>query len=301
MADLDELPPVSITDKIAAKFGLPSQADERAGAEETEEVETTAETVEDDGFADLDWEGQTVKVPKGVKDALLRHDDYTRKTQELAESRRSVDQMRELAQTRQLESAFNESISAEQQEIHVIDAYLQQAGKQDWSAMSTDQIIRHKIDMDNIKERRALLADSINGKRSKFNDDMKAKIVELRGKSRELASKSIQGFTEDTEKSMRVYALSEGLTEAEIDNVLLDPRSYKVIYKAMQFDKIKAGSKSANQAERVLRPGAANEKMPSETAKNLNFHKAMKAAGNNSGKTAQVIEQRLAGVFKGHR
>src|SRR5256885_4430280 len=288
----DQATEQSVEDRIAARFGgLPGQA------EETSTEDSQTETVPD--FAELDWEGQKIKVPVGLKDAFMRNEDYTKKTQELAEQRRSLDQMRELAQQGQLNSTFIESIAPEQQEIAVIDAYLQQAGKLDWSQMSTDQMLRHKVEIDSIKERRAQLTTTIGEKRAKFTSEMKAKIDELRGKSRELASKSIAGFTEETEKAMRAYARSEGLSDAEIDNVLLDARSYKVIWKAMQYDKVQAGvGKATTAAQKVVRPGAGSERMPQATADKLNFNKAMKAAKpSGSGAVARVIETRLEGMF----
>lgn len=291
----DQAPVQSVEDKILDRLGLPSQAEEAAAATET--TEETQQTL-DDAFADLEWEGQTLKVPKGLKEAVMRNEDYTRKTQELADQRRSIDQIRELAQSRQMEATFAESIAPEQQEMSVIDAYLQQAAKLDWSNMTAEQMMRQRMELDQIKDRRRELADSIGAKRTKFTADMQTRLTELRGKSRELASKSIQGFSEETEKAMREYAKSEGLTEPELDNVLLDPRSYKIVYKAMQFDKVKAGTGKAQQAaNRVLKPGASGERMPAETTQKLNFNKAMKAAGNDSGAKARVIEDRLVGIF----
>jgi hypothetical protein len=286
----------SIEDKILSRLGLPSQAEEAAAA-----LEETTQQV-DDAFADLEWEGQTLKVPRGLKEAVMRNEDYTKKTQELADQRRSVDQIRELAQARQMESAFAESIGPEQQEIAVIDAYLQQIKRLDWSQMDTATMMRQRNELDQIKERRQELQASIGDKRAKFNTDIQAKLTELRGKSRELASKSIQGFNEETEKAMRDYAKSEGLTDPELDNVLLDPRSYKIVYKAMQFDKVKAGTGKAQQAaqrvDRVLKPGAAGERMPPQTVDKLNFNKAMNAA-KTSAQKANVIEGRLAKAFGG--
>ena len=299
MADdnIDQAPPQSIEDKVMSRFGFPSQQTAPPEQDDTQAV--------DDGLADLEWEGQTMKVPKGLKDAFMRNEDYTKKTQSLADERRAVEHVREIAQQAQLSQAFAESVSAEQQQLHVIDAYLQQATKVDWSTMSTDQMLRHKVEIDNIKEQRQNLMQSLNEKRSKFQDEYTGRVKDLRGKARELASKSIQGFSEQTETEMRKFAISEGLTDSEIDNVLLDPRSYKVIWKAMQFDKVQAGTgkaaEAATKAERVLKPGAAGERMPANTAAQLNFNKAMKAAGNNSSAKARVIEDRLAGVFaKGH-
>lgn len=298
-----------VMSKIAGKFGFPGGepapvVTDDGGEQTGGEVETTDEgepLIENDGLFALEWEGQTLRLPQTLKDAVMRTEDYTKKTQALADERRGVEQIKSVAEAQRMESAFVNSIAAEQQELGIIDAYLKQAATTDWSQMPTDQLLRQKIELDAIKERRTAINDSINGKRSKFSQDMQAKITDLRGKAREIASKSIQGFGEQTEKTMRDYAKSEGFTDHEIDNVLLDPRSFKTIWKAAQFDAIKAGTaKAGEQAKRadkgVLRPGVAGQRMPSDTANKLNYGKAMKAA-NTSGEKARVIEQRLAGVF----
>jgi hypothetical protein len=290
---IDQAAEQSMTDKIASKFGFPHQGQAEAeSAPETEGVESD--------LAELDWEGEKYRVPSKLKDAFMRNEDYTRKSQDLAEQRRSVEQVREIAQQAQVSAAFNDSIAQESQQLSVIDAYMQQATKVDWSQMSTDQMLRHKVEIDSVKEQRSAIVQALNEKRAKFQDEFKAKMSGLRLKSRELASKAISGFSEKTEAEMRTYAIGEGLTEAEVDNVFLDPRSYKVIYKAMQFDKVQANSgravEAATQADRVLRPGGAGQKMPADVAQRLNFGKAMKAA-HTSGDKARVIEARLAQTF----
>lgn len=283
---------VSALEKIAGMF---SKAAPQSSQGVREEVAEDAQTDESD-VAELLWGDKTYSVPKELKDAFMRNDDYTKKTQELADQRRSLEQVRELAQTRQLESAFIESISAEQQEIAVIDAYLQQAQKMDWSQMNTDQMLRAKVEIDNVKERKALLRESIEGKRGKFQQDVRSRMDDLKSKSREMASKSIPNYGEDTDKSMRAFAKAEGLSESEIDNVLLDARSQKIIWKAMQFDKVQANTGKAVETVRTLKPGVAGERMPEDVKSRLAYGKAMKGA-RTSGDKAQIIEQRMARVF----
>lgn len=279
----------SAMERIASKFGFP-KADQAEVSEVTEES----------NLAELEWDGQKYQLPKTMKDAFMKNEDYTRKTQELSLQRESLDQVRTLAEQRQIEAAFGNSIQAEQQELHVIDAYLAQAGKVDWASMTTDQILRHKIELDQIKERKAGLQQAIGEKREKFRSEVDSKIGELRNKSREIASKAISGFSDKTETDVRTFAAKSGLAEAEVNNVLLDPRSYQIMWKAMQFDVISASTGKATQAvDKVLRPGPASEKMPASVANKLNFNKAMKSAREtgNSAKVANVIEQRLAGMF----
>ncbi len=197
------------------------------------------QTTESD-LAELEWDGAKYQVPMKLKDAFMRNEDYTRKTQELAEQRKSVDQLREISQTKQMDAVFSESVQPDMQRVAMIDAYLAQVAKIDMSNMSMEAVFRQKMEIDGLKEQRSELKQSISEKRAQFNQTVGERLKELRGKSRELAAKSIQGFSEQTEADMRKFAIAEGLAEPEVDNVLLDPRSYKIIWKAMQFDKVQA-------------------------------------------------------------
>lgn len=282
----------SIADRIASKFGFP-------GANQAE-AQADAVTQEDSGLAELEWDGAKYQVPVKLKDAFMRNEDYTRKTQDLAEQRKSVDQLREISQTRQMDSDFAASVQPDMQQIAMIDAYLAQVAKIDLSNMGMEAVFRQKMELDNLKERKAEIKQSIADKRAQYNQSYADRLKELRGKSRELAAKSIQGFNEQTEAEVRKFASGEGLAEPEIDNVLLDPRSMKILWKAMQFDKVQAGTAKVDTATKTLKPGAASNRMPAEVAQKLNFNKAMKGA-QTSGEKARVIEARLSGMFtKGH-
>jgi len=276
-------------ERIASKFGFPS---------EDQAAEPAAVSTEESNLADLEWDGQVLKVPKSLKDGVMRNQDYTQKTQELASQRASLDQVRTLAEQRQLDAAFGESIQPEAQELHVIDAYLAQAQKVDWANMSTDQILRQKIELDQIKERRQALQQSITDKRAAFKADMDTKISDLRQKARYIASKEIKDFSEETEKGVKSFLGTQGLAEAEINNVLLDPRSYKIVWKAMQFDKLSSKEATAN-VDKVLKGAPPSERMPAQVAAKLNFNKALKAAKEtgSSARVASVIEDRMARAF----
>ncbi len=278
----------SVEDRIAARFG------------ETPQEQPTEEAPEQDLF-ELSWEdGNTYKLPTVLKDGFMRQKDYTQKTQEAAELRKTYEHSTELAKSAQLQQAFQESISTEQQELSVIDAYLAQMSKADWGSMDTGQMLRQKMEVDNIKERRANLKESIADKKGKFEADVKSRMQELRGKARELASKSITGFGEDTEKSIRAYAASEGLTDSEFDNVALDPRSLRVLYKAMQYEKVQSAAKNPVSAKPgVLKPGPSTERMPADVVAKLNFNKAIDKAKKTNDKKEinSLIEERLTGMF----
>lgn len=284
---------LDVSDQVPEAQSVEERIASRFAAAEAPQEEVSAEMPE---FAEIEVQGVKYQIPPALKDGYLRNEDYTRKTQEIAEQRRTYEQASELAKSSQMDRAFTESVSSEHQELNVIEAYLAQMQKADWASMSTDQVIRQKLELDNIKERRSSLKESIADKRGKFDAEMQSHLKALSAKARELATKSISGFSEETEKSMRAFAASEGLTEAEIDNVLRDARSFRVIYKAMQFEKVQQASKPALVKTGVLKPGPSSDRMPADVVSKLNFNKAIAKAKTPQEKS-QLIEGRLADMF----
>ena len=180
----------------------------------------------------------------------------------------------------------------------MINAYLAQIGKVDWSTMTSEQMMRTKIEMDSIKDRKTALQQSIDGKKSQFHESMTQKLKELRGRAREIAAKQIPGFAEQTEKEMTQFAVSQGFSEKEVDSVLLDARSFALVWKAMQYDKVAKGAgTAADKVQKVLIPGVAGDRTPHKANQQRAFNKAMSEA-KTSGQKAQLIEQKLAtGLF----
>lgn len=298
-------------DRISASLGNmgidtgePSPSSEVA---DTPGTETGEQTSVSDGLADFEWEGAQLRLPKSAAEVLEKAANldkgFTQKMQEVSDHRKALEQLQAVTQAQQAEIAFTNSIATEQQDLNLIDQYLKQFAATDFSKVPAEQGMRQMFEVAQIRDRRAALVQTINEKRAQFSNALQTRLQELRGKSREQVSKSIDNFSEDTERTIRDYAKSEGLTEREIDNMLLDPRAFRLAWKASQFDKVRADAKGGKQtpdADGVLRPGVAGERMSRETAQKLNFGKAMKAAKTSQQK-AVVIEDRLGRVFKGHK
>lgn len=85
--------PVSEVETTEAQIDQPTEVTETNEPEQTDnpegEPEQTEETVAEIEEEEVEWEdGQKYRVPKPLKDALLRQSDYTRKTKEVAAERR---------------------------------------------------------------------------------------------------------------------------------------------------------------------------------------------------------------------
>ena len=90
---LDELanalPDDAETDEVEATEGEPDATDSEADDSQDDA---------DDGMVDAEYDGKTYRLPPALKDAFLRNADYTRKTQEVPEQRRYVEQQHESLQ-----------------------------------------------------------------------------------------------------------------------------------------------------------------------------------------------------------
>lgn len=105
--------------------------DELATSEQSDGAETQDEPEADDA-EDVDFEGKKYRVPKDIKDALLRHSDYTRKTQEVAEERRRIESERtQVQQLAKLESEHLDDIA----NLRMVEGALQRFQSLNWQQL----------------------------------------------------------------------------------------------------------------------------------------------------------------------
>lgn len=83
--DAVEAPEVADLADALDQAGAEAEGQDIDGEEPDDQAEAEAEDAED-----IEYEGQTFRVPKVLKDAFLRNADYTQKTQEVAARRLSL-------------------------------------------------------------------------------------------------------------------------------------------------------------------------------------------------------------------
>lgn len=89
---------------------------------------------EDDGLVDVEIDGHKLRVPPAAKAAFMRHDDYTRKTQEAAELKRTLEAERttwesQREQSRAALPAEHQRVAVLEHQLSTIDAQLDPKGK----------------------------------------------------------------------------------------------------------------------------------------------------------------------------
>ena len=233
-----------------------SASDEQPQVEEAQEAEEQPEEGSD-GFEEIDLDGEKFKVPPKLRDAVLRQKDYTQKTQVLAEAQRQVQSQ---AQQIQMQRLFEERSKPISSELQKVEAQLEQYKALDWSSMDTDTIVRARQAMDGLKEKSSELKQQLGSEFGQFQQALTQSRAETLQRGLEYLRRSIPKFDQEAVGLIRQTALSEGFTDGEVETIA-DPRLVKVLWKASQYDALKAGQKSAVEAVKkappVIKPGAS--------------------------------------------
>lgn len=239
----------------------PEQQPEGQPAEETTEAVEESEQIE--------FDGKTLEIPKGTPPELvigvtkLANDlkaDYTRKTQEVAESRKSIEQRSEAIQQQEalLSANFSKAV-----EYKALQDRLNQFEQIDWQALADSdpgQATKLNLAFQQLQHQAGKLYGELrqgHEQQQQLTAHQRQLLIEQG--QREL-QKRIPKWGAEVAKSITEKAQNYGFTADELSRQI-DPRFVHVLHDAMQWQKLqeekpKALQKVAN-APKVLKPAAS--------------------------------------------
>jgi len=198
------------------------------------------ETAEDDDTEDVEWNGKKFKGPKGLKDGILMHADYTKKRQADAEKARALD-------TR--EAQIEERLKATDAELDMrahlrsVNAELERFKAYDWNAyqmarqtdpLAADEAWNYAQHMRNQKAELEKNLGAAQTQRSQAAQRDIAKRIEEAGK---WAQTNIKGWSPEIEKKVVGFAVESRIPRdflaRNMSPVLLD-----VLHKAYMGDQL---------------------------------------------------------------
>lgn len=293
MSEQPETESLSIEDRLAAQFE-PEQPEtedtsEQPGQEAAEESEAQPE------FIEVEFNGKAYQIPPELKDAFYAQADYTKKTTEVAEQKRAIEQKELQHRAWEAERAFNQSVKDDINQIQKLDFQIEQWKAVDVTGMSSEELWKVSRQVEQLKEKRAELSNGINNKWQSHQAEQQKLSQEALTKAQEHISKLIKGWGAETQKAIREYALAEGYTAPELD-ALSDPRLVKTLWKAQQFDKLQAQNIQGKvKSLPTVKPGSSNP-MPQHVKDKFALQKSLKSA-KTSGDKAKAIERALMDRF----
>jgi hypothetical protein len=287
---------LSIEDRIVNQFE-PEQPEVEAPQEQqaAPEEEGAPESEAQPEFAEIEFEGKAYQVPPEIKDALLRQSDYTKKTTEVSERQRAIEQKEYQLKAVEMQRKFDDSAREDIAKIQELDWSLKQLRNMPVANLSEIEYRQLRERLDQIKEERAELSNNLTAKWNGFQQHQQQLMHEAMQKAQEHISKSIKGWGAEAQKAIREHALTEGFTGPELD-AMSDPRLVKVLWKSAQFDKLqRATTEGRAKPVPTVKPGSSNP-MPQHVKDQFAQKKQLSSAKTSSEK-AKVIQKMLESRF----
>ena len=282
----------TVSDAAQAFLGMmePEEAQAQPEAPETDDAEVVEDEYEaedsyEDDAEEVEEPTPTYKVKVGKDevevplDELLkgysRTADYTRKTQEIAETRKAVEAERaKIDEAARLRDTYAQRLS-------VIEQMLNQDSGEDLATLKETDPIGYAVKVAEQAEREKQL-NAVRAEQQRLAQQQQAEQSErlkahLAAEAQKLSeaipemSDPVKGQAIRTD--IRNYAQKLGFSEQELAQVY-DSRAVTALYKAMQYDKLVSNkgeaTKKVSQAPKMLKPGTSTpEARQTQEAKQL--------------------------------
>ena len=251
--------------KEAEKVQEPAEpAAEPEVTAEAETAEPEAEATEDDPTVTIKLDGKDVEVKLSeLKNGYQRQADYTRKTMEAAELKKSASA--EVEKARQERQAYAENLQRMQIQL---EGALQEQQKTDWERLLNESPQEYLKQMHLAQQRQAALQENY-AKQREVGEQLRAEQEQsrqayLREQQEELLAKLPDWKDEAKSKAertaLREYLVKEGFSPEAVDSVS-EAKAVLVARKAMLYDQLMskaqaAAKKVSTLPTKVERPGA---------------------------------------------
>ena len=245
-----------------------TQGDAYEGAE----IDTDPPEPEDE---ELEYEGKKFKAPKDLapelKNALLRHGDYTRKTQEVADQRKAVETEREQhRQTVQVHQALTKEVAR----ITAIDDRLQTLQQVNLQALSAQDPIQAQnllIELNQLQAMRGQLVNSATQRQQQLHSAQQHEYAKQADEAKAFLMREFKDWSPEKDVALAEYARAEGIDTQQLSQFLIrNPQIARVLDKAAKWDQAAKNRAAKPKAEPPPKPvtrvggaAATNAKTPS--------------------------------------
>lgn len=217
---------------------------------------------EDDESEEVDFDGEKYKVPKALKDAFLRQADYTRKTQEVAEARKTFEAERQ---------TFHQANAAELQaraQLVAIDqqiAHFQRIDWDTWEQQDPFEAQKGWRQFQQLQNGRGQAAGQIAQLAQHRQVQTQQETARRLGEGRAVLARDIKGWSPQLAETLLDHGVRQyGFKRGEIEE-FSDPRMVKVLHDAFQYRQLDrknqqarshADAQQAQPAAKVTRASA---------------------------------------------
>jgi hypothetical protein len=227
----------------------PEILDEELDGEEG--VEGEEPNVEDDDSEDLEVDGEKYRVPKKLKAGFMMQADYTRKTQEVAESRRALEAR---------EAEFHQQAKASQEHVQDLgmlahaDEQLKRYAQIDWNTLADNdpvEAIKRQNELRQWEAYRQNLAYKIDEREQTRSVEAQRTYATRQQEAQETITREIKGWGPELATKLDAYARTLGFTEKDTQEAVRNgtlPRIVKALHQSMLYETLVQKQQTAAKA-----------------------------------------------------
>lgn len=251
------------------------QADEAQDQEEEADEED-----ESDDYEDAEYEGKTYRLPKELKDALLRQKDYTKKTQGVAKEREDVVKLEEAykeqrAKFDEEQKLLQENFQANAQ-LFNIDNQLKQFDGFNWQQYSeangSEASMNLQMQYNQLLNTKTKLQNDISITRQKHSTAQQQQLLRMEQDAQAVLQRDIKNWGTEKQNNLVDYAVKQGVDKESINNAIkYDSTAIKILEKASKYDQLMKQSTSKKKTvvkpikSKIIKNAKAVSNLPSES------------------------------------
>ena len=233
-----------VTDSVDDQNDIDADDSEEDDSEIEEELE------------EVDINGKSYRIPKDLKSNIMMQQDYTRKTQEVAEQRKALES--EQGRIRNIEASQQKHFKT-YAEITSIDAQLAEYKEVDWNAAYTENpqlAQQHQFRHGQLEKERSEKENTLKEQESQALNEQQGRTAQQLEQSQRRLASEIKGWSGDTAKNVASKASELGFTKDFLHalNTGVFPDSVpmiKALHKAAEYDKMVSSAKKIQKTQPI--------------------------------------------------
>jgi hypothetical protein len=228
--------------------------------DETEEAELDADAESqpnEDGFEEMEIDGEVYQVPKALKEGYMKNADYTQKTTEVAQQRKELET--QTANLQKMSEVIEEELDAKAR-LNGINQRLEELQNVDWQAyIDQDPIGAQKLQIEatQLQNEQQKIGAYLNQAYVRKTEAAKQETANRVTATKEYGQKNIPGWSPETYDEIVNFSIKEqGFTQEQLDSAM-SPNVLKVLHLAKlgaQSQKKQAAIPTLSQKTKATKP-----------------------------------------------
>lgn len=212
------------------------RSDEEGGEGDEPEADADAEE-----FEDVEYDGKQYKLPKELKEAFLRQQDYTRKTQEVADQRRELETYAQ--RIAQQSEASEEELQARATYANAEKELerFKDVNWREWHQQDPMAAQDAKMYVDELTRAQQSALQTVQERQQARTQEAQQDYAKRLEETRQFAAKEIKGWSPELARDIEGFLTQEGI-DADVIQANMSPKFIRLMYLAT------LGNKALTQA-----------------------------------------------------